>query len=187
MKLWRQIPTSKTKVMIGFLLSGKGNNYLLVAVDSFNKTCILIPCKTQLTTEQTNQLFFQLVWVHFKISDSILSNQDSLFLGKFWSNLWGLMDTKVKKRTTFHPHTDIKTEVVNRTFIQLIWGYCSKHPKLWDELLQYIHHAYNQQNTLLLRNLFLRLILSILPKHHWIFLLEFKKMWKMDILLPTQL
>jgi hypothetical protein len=54
------------------------------------------------------------------------------------------MDTKMKKSTTFHPQTNGQTEVVNRTVVHLLRGYCSKHPNLWDEYLHYIHHAYNQ-------------------------------------------
>jgi hypothetical protein len=54
------------------------------------------------------------------------------------------MDTKLKKSTTFHPQTDGQTKVVNRTVVHLLHGYCNKHPKLWDEHLHYIQHAYNQ-------------------------------------------
>jgi hypothetical protein len=53
------------------------------------------------------------------------------------------MDTKLKKSTTFHPQTDGQTKVVNRTIVHLLHGYCSKHPKLLDEHLHYIQHAYN--------------------------------------------
>jgi abortive infection bacteriophage resistance protein len=74
---------------------------------------------------------------------SIVTDRDSRFLGEFWSTLWELMDTKLKKSIAFHPQTDGKTEVVNMTVVQLLRGYCSKHPKLWDEQLQYIQHAYN--------------------------------------------
>jgi len=55
------------------------------------------------------------------------------------------MDTTLKKITSFHPQTDGQTKVVNRTVIQLLRGYCSKHPKLWDEHLCYVQHAYNQE------------------------------------------
>ena len=53
------------------------------------------------------------------------------------------MDKKFNKITTFHPQKDGQIEVVNRTVINLLRIYCSKHPKLWDEQLHYIQHAYN--------------------------------------------
>jgi hypothetical protein len=34
--------------------------------------------------------------------------------------------------------------VVNRTIVHILHGYCSKHPKIWDEHLHYIQHDYNQ-------------------------------------------
>ena len=33
--------------------------------------------------------------------------------------------------------------MVNRKIVHLLHGYCSKHPKLCDEHLHYIQHAYN--------------------------------------------
>jgi len=108
----------------------KGHDYLYVIVDKFNKICILIPCNKQITIEQTTKLFFQHVWVHFGSPTSIVSDRDTQFVGKFSSSLCELMDTRLKKSTTFHPQTDGQTEVVNRTMIQLLKGYYSKHPKL---------------------------------------------------------
>lgn len=54
------------------------------------------------------------------------------------------MDTRLKKSTAFHPQTDGQNKVINKTVIILLRGYCRKHPKLWDEQLHYIHHAYNR-------------------------------------------
>ena len=90
----------------GLPLSRKGHDYLYVVVDRFNKMCILMPCKKQITVEQTTQLFFQNVWVHFGLPTSIVSDHDSQFVGNFWSNLWNLMDTKLKKGTSFHSKTN---------------------------------------------------------------------------------
>jgi hypothetical protein len=106
--------------------------------------CILMPCTKQVIAEQTSQLFFQNVWVHFGLPKSIISNRDSRFVGSFWSSLWELMDTKLKKSIAFHPQTNGQTEVVNRTAVHLLRAYCSKHPKFWDEQLNYIQHAYNR-------------------------------------------
>jgi hypothetical protein len=54
------------------------------------------------------------------------------------------MDNKLKKSTTFHPQIDGQTKVVNRIVVDIICGYCNKHPKIWDEHLQYIQHPYNR-------------------------------------------
>ena len=125
----------------GIPLSKRGHDYLYVVVDRFRKMCILMPCKKKITVEQTPQLFFQNVWVHFGFPTSIVSDRYYHFVGNFWSSLQGFMDTKLKKNTTFHPQTDGKTKVVNKAVIHLLRGYCSKHPKLWDEHLCYIQHA----------------------------------------------
>ena len=36
-----------------------------------------------------------------------------------------------------------QTEMVKRTGIHILRGNCSKHPKLWDEFVTYVHQAYN--------------------------------------------
>jgi hypothetical protein len=128
----------------GFPISRKGHDYLYVVVDRFNKMCVLIPCKKQVTVEQTTRVFFENVWVHFGLATSIIYDRDSRFLGKFWSRLWELMDTRLKKSTKFHPWMDGQTEVVNREIVQLLRAYCNKHPKIWDEHLCYVKHSYIQ-------------------------------------------
>jgi hypothetical protein len=90
------------------------------------------------------QMFFQNVWVHFGLPKSIISDQDSRFVGSFWSSLWALMETKLKNSIDFHPQTNGQTEVVNQTAVHILCAYCSKHPNLWDEHLHYIQHAYNR-------------------------------------------
>ena len=86
----------------------------------------------------TAHLLSQNVWVQFGIPTSIIYDRDSRFLGKFWSSLWELIDTKLNKSTTFHPQTDGQTKVVNWIVVHLLRGYCVKHPKLWDEKLHYV-------------------------------------------------
>ena len=110
-------------------------------------------------------MFFENVWVHFGFPTSIVSDQDYGFMGKFWSSLWELMDTRLNKRTTFHPQTDDQTKVLNRIVVHLIRGYCNKHPKLWDEHLCYVQHVYNQaKNSSTQRSPF-ETCLGYLPKY----------------------
>jgi hypothetical protein len=61
----------------GLPMSKGGHEYLYVVVDRFSEMCILIPCKKQITTEQTANLFFQYVWVHFGLPTSTISDRDT--------------------------------------------------------------------------------------------------------------
>ena len=85
----------------GLPMSRKGHDYLYVVDDRFNKMCVLTPCKKQVTAEKRTQMF-ENVWVPFLLPTSILFDRDSRFVGKFWSRLWELMDTRLKKSTKFH-------------------------------------------------------------------------------------
>jgi hypothetical protein len=87
----------------GLPMSKRGHDYLYVVVDRFSKMCILMPCENKITTEHTDNLFFQYVWVHFGLPTSIISDRDSRFLGDFWTILWRMMDTKLKRIIAFHP------------------------------------------------------------------------------------
>ena len=110
-----------------------GNDCVFVVVDLFSKMVILVAYKKRITTKATSKIFFECVWVHFGIPQTIVSDRDSRFLSTFWSSLWSLLDTKLTKSTTFHPQTDGQTEVVNRMIVHILHMYNSKHPRTWDE------------------------------------------------------
>jgi hypothetical protein len=92
--------------MSGLPSTKQGNDCVFVVVDRFSKMAILTACKKNITVEATAKLFFEWVWVHFGIPQTIISYQDNRFLNTFWSSLWSLLDTKLTKSTTFHPQTD---------------------------------------------------------------------------------
>jgi hypothetical protein len=54
------------------------------------------------------------------------------------------MNTKLKRYTTFHPHIDGQTKVVNGTLVQFLRGYNQKHLKTWDENIIYTQYSYNR-------------------------------------------
>jgi hypothetical protein len=87
----------------GLPMTKGGHEYLYFVVDRFSKMCILMPCKKHITTEHTANLFFQHVWVHFGLPTYIVLDRDTRLLGDFWNSLWRMMDTKLKRSTTFHP------------------------------------------------------------------------------------
>ena len=90
-----------------------GNDCVFVVVDRFSKMSILTTWKKNITVETMDKLFFERVWVHFGLPQTIISDQDSRVLSTFWSILWSLLDTKLTKSTSFHPQTNGQTKVVN--------------------------------------------------------------------------
>jgi hypothetical protein len=89
--------------MSGILSTKHGNDYVFVVVDRFLKMAIITAYKKNITVVDTVNLFFERVWVHFGIPQTITSDRDNRFLSIFWSSLWSLLDTKLTKSIYFHP------------------------------------------------------------------------------------
>jgi hypothetical protein len=124
--------------MSGLLSTKQGNDCVFVVVDRFSKMAILVACKKNITTKVTAKIFFERVWVHFRIPQTIVLDRDSQFLSTFWSSLWSLLDTKLTKSTTFHPQTDGHTEVIIQMIVHILRMYNSKNPHKWDDSLPYV-------------------------------------------------
>jgi len=87
----------------GLPITKKGRDYLFVVVDMFKKMCILMLCKKTIKGQEATNMFFEQVWVHFRIPRSIILDKNARFFGPFWTTLWEKMDTKLKRSITFHP------------------------------------------------------------------------------------
>jgi hypothetical protein len=72
-----------------FVLSStkQENDCEFVVVDQFSKMAILTACKKNITVVDTANLFFERVWVHFGITQTIISDRDNIFLNTFWLSL----------------------------------------------------------------------------------------------------
>jgi len=95
--------------MSGLPSTKHGNDCVFMVVDKISKMAILAACKKSITTKATIKLFFELVWIHFGIPKSVISDRDNNFLSTFWSSLWSMLGTKLNKSTTFYPQNDVQT------------------------------------------------------------------------------
>ena len=121
-----------------------GNDCIFVVVDRFSKMTILTACKKTITTEATAKLFFERVWIHFGLPQTIVFDQDIRFLSTFWSSLWSLLDTKITKYTSLHPQIDGQIAVGNKIVVHILPMYNSRHPCTWDDSLSYVQRSYNR-------------------------------------------
>lgn len=89
--------------MLGLPSTKHFNAYVFFVVDRFSRMAIMAACRKNIVVEATTKLFFERVWVHFGIPNSITSNWDSRFVSTFLSSLLLMLDTKLSK--AFHPQT----------------------------------------------------------------------------------
>jgi hypothetical protein len=150
----------------------QGNEFVFLVVDHFYKMAIIVTYKKSINAEATANVFFERVWVHFGIPQTIILYRDKWFLNTFWSSLWSLLDTKLTKSTSFHPQMDGQIKVVNWMIMDIPYIYNSKHPCTWDESLPYVQHNYE------------RTIHSSINHNPFKVGLEFEPLGPMDVALP---
>ena len=122
----------------------KVNNYnqIWVIVDRFTKMAHFIPLKSR-EAKTLAKAFVKEVWRLHGLPYGIVSDRDTVFTSKLWSEVMRLLDISQDMSTAYHPQTDGQTERVNQVLEQYLRTYCSWDQKDWVELLPYAEFCYN--------------------------------------------
>ena len=84
-----------------------GCSTVWVIVDRFTKMAHFVPVKDgQKRAEGCAKLFLENIWKLHGLPSSIFSNRDPVFTSKFWAELMGRLNVRLRKSTAFHPQTD---------------------------------------------------------------------------------
>ena len=104
-------------------------------------------CSDGITAEGAAQLVFD-HWVRtFGLPARIVSDRDPRFTGRFWRELWRLLDTRLDMSTAGHPQTDGKAENRQRTANTMLRHYVDFEQSDWDMKLLRAAHAINHTKS----------------------------------------
>ena len=102
-----------------------------------------IPTTEEVTSEQVARLFFDKIFKHHGIPDSLVSDHGTQFMSRFFKALCALIGMDQKLSTSFHLQTDGQTERINAVLEQYLWGYVNSQQSNWVELWTMTEFSYN--------------------------------------------
>ena len=103
-----------------------GCSTVWVIVNRYTKMAHFVLVKEgQKTAEGCAKLFLENIWNLHGLPSSIISDRDPVFTSKFWTELMGRLDVRLRKSTAFHPQTDGQTKRVNQSHEQYLCQDCN--------------------------------------------------------------
>lgn len=93
----------------------KGHAVIVVVVDRLTKYYHLGSLSANYSAALVAEYFIkQVVWLH-DIPKTIVLDRDKIFLSKLWKEIFKQSRMTLKMSTVYHPESDGKTEIVNKT------------------------------------------------------------------------
>ena len=121
----------------------KGKNSILVVVDRLSKSAHFLALSHPYIAKTVAEKFVEGIVKHHGLPQSIIFDRDSLFMSKFWQELFKMSETRMKMSSSYHPQTDGQTEVINRCLEQYLRSFVHQQPRQWFAYLSWTKFWYN--------------------------------------------
>ena len=121
----------------------RGNDSIWVIVDRLTKSAHFIPMKMRGSMDILAHKYIDNIVKLHGIPDSIVSDRDMRFVGRFWVSLQAALGTTLNFSTAYHPQTDGQTERTNQTMEDMLRACVLDFGKDWEKSLPLCEFAYN--------------------------------------------
>lgn len=96
------------------LPASRGINSILVVVDRLSKYAHFVGLRHPFTAATVAEAFVREIVRLHGFPSTIISDCDKVFMSHFWTELFKMQGTELKRSTSYHPQTDGQSEIVNK-------------------------------------------------------------------------
>jgi hypothetical protein len=151
------------------LPESEGSDSILTVVDhDCTKAAIFIPCREEITAEETAGLYVRHVFTRYGLPSQIISDRDPRFASKFTRELCRILGISQNISTAYHPRTDGQSEAKNKWVEQHLRFYVNHYQKNWTYYLPMAEFAHNTWASETTRESPFTLLMGYNPRADWI-------------------
>jgi hypothetical protein len=116
---------------------------ILKAVDRFSKSTHFLPLEHSYTATTITRVFFDHIVKLHGVPSSIVSDRDPVFTGRFWKDLFTLVDVNLQFSSAFHLQSNEQSEVTNKIITIYLRCLTGDRPQDWMHWLPWAEYCYN--------------------------------------------
>jgi transposase InsO family protein len=128
---------------IGPITASQGYTNIMVIMDRFSGFLLCFPLKNKFSAVDVADTFLFTFYGRYGLPESIVSDRDTRFTGKFWESLMETLGIKTLMSTAFHQETNGQMERTNKTIMQMLRIFGNSSGNDWASNLWRVEHAHN--------------------------------------------
>jgi transposase InsO family protein len=112
-------------------------------MDRFSGFLMCFPLKNKFSAVDVADTFLFTFYGRYGLPESIVSDRDTRFTGKFWESLMETLGIKTSMSTAFQQETNGQVERTNKTIMQMLRIFGNSSGNDWASNLWPVEHAHN--------------------------------------------